>query len=208
MLNLKLIYKILGALLLLETFVMGVALAMAVVYQEDDIMAFIIAMIVTMAAALALRFIGQDAENSLGRRDAYLLVTLTWIIFSFFGSLPFLISGYIPSFTDAYFETMSGFSTTGASIIESVESLRNTLLAFADTMDRRTRNSVLHHCHPAFAGRRKRQGVLCRSYRTYTSKDAPQTEHHSKMDLEHIPHTYITLYGVFLLRRDDSLRCH
>lgn len=128
MLNLKLIYKILGALLLLETFVMGVALAMAVVYQEDDIMAFIIAMIVTMAAALALRFIGQDAENSLGRRDAYLLVTLTWIIFSFFGSLPFLISGYIPSFTDAYFETMSGFSTTGASIIESVESLPHGIL--------------------------------------------------------------------------------
>ena len=128
MLNLKLIYKILGALLLLETFVMGVALAMAVVYQEDDIMAFIIAMIVTMAAALALRFIGQDAENSLGRRDAYLLVTLTWIIFSFFGSLPFLISGYIPSFTDAYFETMSGFSTTGASIIESVEALPHGIL--------------------------------------------------------------------------------
>ena len=64
----------------------------------------------------------------MSRRDAYLVVTLSWIIFSFFGTLPFIISGYIPSFTDAYFETMSGFTTTGATIIDDVDKLPHGLL--------------------------------------------------------------------------------
>ena len=64
----------------------------------------------------------------MSRRDAYLVVSLAWIVFSFFGTFPFLISGYIHSFTDAYFETMSGFTTTGATIIDNVEVLPHGLL--------------------------------------------------------------------------------
>ena len=62
------------------------------------------------------------------RRDAYLVVTLSWIIFSLFGTFPFIISGYIPNFTDAYCETLSGFTTTGASIIDDVDKLPHGLL--------------------------------------------------------------------------------
>ncbi|MBQ9651331.1 MAG: TrkH family potassium uptake protein [Prevotella sp.] len=128
MLNTKLIYKILGALLGLEATVMTCSLVMAFYYHEDDVLAFIISIILTIVAATILRFMGLGAENSLGRRDAYLLVTATWAVFSLFGSLPFLISGYIPNFTDAYFETMSGFSTTGASVIDRVEALPHGML--------------------------------------------------------------------------------
>lgn len=71
---------------------------------------------------------GRNANNNLSRRDAYLLVTLTWIVFSLFGMIPFLIGGYIESVTDAFFETMSGFSTTGATVIDDVEWMPHAIL--------------------------------------------------------------------------------
>ena len=78
-----------------------------------------------MAAKLQLFF---WADNNLSRRDSYLLVTLTWTVFSLLGMVPYLIGGYITNFTDAYFETMSGFSTTGATLITDVEALPHGIL--------------------------------------------------------------------------------
>ena len=71
---------------------------------------------------------GHRADNTLSRRDSYLLVTVTWVVFSLFGMLPFLVSGYISNITDAFFETMSGFTTTGATILDDVERLPHALL--------------------------------------------------------------------------------
>ena len=71
---------------------------------------------------------GRNADNNLSRRDSYLLVTLTWTVFSLLGMVPYLIGGYITNFTDAYFETMSGFSTTGATLITDVEALPHGIL--------------------------------------------------------------------------------
>ena len=128
MINFKLIYKILGSLLLLEAMFILVCIGVSLFYHEDDIMAFSITLVLMFIGAIILRFMGRNASNNLGRRDAYLLVTLTWIIFSLFGSFPFSISGYIPNFTNAFFETISGFTTTGASIIDVVEVLPHGLL--------------------------------------------------------------------------------
>ncbi len=64
----------------------------------------------------------------LTRRDGYIVVSISWIVFSIFGALPYYISGYIPSFTDAFFETMSGFTTTGATIINDIEIMPHGLL--------------------------------------------------------------------------------
>lgn len=102
---------------------MILCLGVSFYYQEDDIMSFLIAIIVTFFFAFLLRFMGRNADNSMSKRDAYLVVTLSWAIFSAVGTLPFLCGGYINNFTDAYFETMSGFTTTGATIIDDVESL-------------------------------------------------------------------------------------
>ena len=121
MINSKLIYKILGQLLFIEAFLLFISLLVAYYYQQDDIFAFIVATLITIGGGLILKWKGHGADNSMSRRDAYLVVSLSWIIFSLFGTLPFMVSGYINNFTDAYFETMSGFTTTGATIIDDVE---------------------------------------------------------------------------------------
>jgi len=128
MLNFKIIYKIIGTLLFIEAGMMMLCLGLSLYTNENDIIAFAISIAVTVAGGVGFRFMGRSSENSLGRREAYLLVTLTWVIFSLFGSLPFMLSGSITNFTDAYFETISGFTTTGCSIIEDVEILPRGIL--------------------------------------------------------------------------------
>ena len=113
---------------------MAICLAMAFSFHEDDVMAFMTSTLMTFGSGSIFMFFGHEAENSLSRRDAYVVVTLTWVIFSFFGMFPFLIHGSVPSITDAYFETMSGFTTTGATIIDDVESLPHGLLFWRSLM--------------------------------------------------------------------------
>ncbi len=128
MLNYKIISNILGTLLFIEAAMMTWCMTMALLMDEDDSVAFIISVILTILGGIVFKYLGRNSDNSLGRREAYLLVTLTWIIFSLFGSFPFIISGYITNFTDAYFETISGFTTTGCSILDDVESLPHGIL--------------------------------------------------------------------------------
>ena len=128
MVNLKTIYKILGQLLLIEASLMFLCLCIAFYYGEDDTLSFIISTALTISVAFLLKYVGQDSNNTLSRRDSYLLVSLTWVAFSIFGMLPFMIGGYISNLTDAFFETMAGFSTTGASIINDVERLPHGIL--------------------------------------------------------------------------------
>lgn len=128
MINLKVIYKIIGSLLFIEAALMSVCLIMAMAYGEDDMYAFLYAVGITAACGTVLRYMGRNSGNMLSRRDAYLVVSLAWVLFSLFGTLPFVTGGYIKSFTDAYFETMSGFTTTGATIIDDVECLPHAIL--------------------------------------------------------------------------------
>lgn len=109
---------------------MLVCMAVALCYQEDDILLFASSAIITVFAGAVLKFWGRKAKNRLSRRDAYLLVSLVWIIYSLFATLPFLLGGYLHSFTDAYFEAMSGFTTTGATIIDDVEVLPHGILTW------------------------------------------------------------------------------
>lgn len=128
MINFKIIYKILGSLLFIEASFMLWCLVMALVYEEDDIPTFSISILATAFAGFMLRYMGRNAENRLSRRDSFLVVTLVWVVFSAFGTLPFLLGGYLHNFTDAYFENMSGFTTTGATVIDDVESMPHGIL--------------------------------------------------------------------------------
>lgn len=128
MLNWKIIYKIIGSLLFLETAMMLLCMIVSVFYQQDDTVAFAISIIITLFFGFIFRFLGINADNTMSRRDAYFVVTVVWILFSIFGSLPFLVSGYIDNFVDAYFEMMSGFTTSGATIIKDVERIPHGLL--------------------------------------------------------------------------------
>ena len=100
----------------------------SLLYRENDLNDFIISAAITACVGIICFFIGKGAEKSLNRRDGYVIVSFAWVAFSFFGMLPFYISGYIPSITDAYFETMSGFTSTGATILNDIESLPHGLL--------------------------------------------------------------------------------
>ncbi len=128
MLNLKTISKIIGALLGIEALLMSLCLCVSLWYHDNDVTAFIWTIIITAVAGGAFRLLGRHSNNTINRRDAYFVVAITWVIFSLFGTLPFLISGYITSFTNAFFETMSGFTTTGATIVDFPEHFPKGLL--------------------------------------------------------------------------------
>ena len=128
MINWKIITRILGQLLLLEAALMALCWVVAMCYGESDAPSFLISVLVTLAAASVLNFTGRSSTSTMSRRDSFLVVSLVWVVFSLFGALPFVLSGALTNPTDAYFETMSGFSTTGASLIDDVESLPHALL--------------------------------------------------------------------------------
>lgn len=103
-------------------------LVISIRYHEDDLFAFLVSILATQGVGFIFRYIGRDADNSLGRRESFLVVTLAWSVFSLFGTLPYMIGGYITDFTNAYFESMSGFTTTGCTILDDVECLPHGIL--------------------------------------------------------------------------------
>lgn len=128
MINSKMICRIMGFLFFIEAGFLALCSLLAVYYQESDISAFLSSAAITVGAGIIAFILGRNAEKTINRRDGYVVVSLAWICFSLFGMLPFYISGYIPRVTDAFFETMSGFTTTGASILDNIESFPHALL--------------------------------------------------------------------------------
>ncbi|MBR5748016.1 MAG: TrkH family potassium uptake protein [Prevotella sp.] len=128
MVNWHIISKIIGSLLFIEAFFMAWCVGVSFYFQEDDALAFLMSMLITFGSAFLFLLMGRNARNSLNRHDAFVVVTAVWVIFSFFGMFPFLIHGCCTNVTDAYFETMSGFSTTGSSVFDDVERLPRGIL--------------------------------------------------------------------------------
>jgi len=125
--NIAMILRNLGKLLLVEAGCMLLPLLVAVIYNQNDIMAFLITIMILVVIGFALSKIPARNKN-IYARDGFAIVSLGWILVSLFGALPFCISGAIPSYIDAVFETVSGFTTTGSSILRDVESLPKGLL--------------------------------------------------------------------------------
>lgn len=129
MLNFPLIYKVLGTLLYLEAMLMALCGAVGIgLYGERDYMAFGLSVAVAVGVGMALRFFGRHAENRMSRRDGYLIVSLTWVLFSLVGMLPFIVGGYQPRVAAAFFETISGFTTTGATALDNIDALPESIL--------------------------------------------------------------------------------
>lgn len=119
--NIRMVFRTMGALLLIESFFMAIALGVSLWYQEADTGVFFISTIITLLSGLIGLFVGRRAESRMGEREGYFIVAMVWVVFSFFGMLPYYLSGQVPNITDAWFETMSGFTTTGATIIPDLE---------------------------------------------------------------------------------------
>ena len=124
MLNVRFIFKMLGLMFILETLFMLMALAVAFIYQGNDVEPLALSSGILFGFGVLFYLIGIRAnEHSAGRREGMLIVTLTWTLLSLFGMLPFYLGGYVNSIADAYFETMSGFTTTGSTILTDIEAL-------------------------------------------------------------------------------------
>lgn len=126
--NIRQVIKILSALLLIECGFMLITSLVSFCYREDDLKAFLYSAAITGAVGLTGVVSTYGSHHQFGNREGYLIVGTVWILFSIFGMLPFLLSGYITSVSDAFFETMSGFTTTGASILTDIEALPHGLL--------------------------------------------------------------------------------
>ncbi len=123
----KAIFRIIGFLLLFEALSLLSCIPVALYYGEPT--EYLLLSVAAMAVSGSFfAYICRKAGRNVSRKDGYIVVTVIWIIFSLFGSLPYMLSGYIPSFTDAFYETMSGFTTTGSSILSNIESLPRSLL--------------------------------------------------------------------------------
>ncbi len=118
---------ILGLLLMFEAGTMLLPIPFSLYYDSPDILAILISAGVTFGVGL-IAFLSTDFTHDLRPKEGFAVVTLSWVSFSLFGALPFFISGFVPSFTDAFFETMSGFTTTGATILTDIEALPHGLL--------------------------------------------------------------------------------
>ncbi|MBQ8336802.1 MAG: TrkH family potassium uptake protein [Bacteroidaceae bacterium] len=124
----KIIFRIIGMLLYVEAFFLLGSVAVALYYDEHIIRSLLMSVAAMVGTGSLLTYLCYGTDRNISRKDGYIVVTLCWIIFSLFGSLPYMLSGYIPSFTDAFFETMSGFTTTGATILQNIEALPKSLL--------------------------------------------------------------------------------
>jgi trk system potassium uptake protein TrkH len=108
---------------------MMLGIPFSIYHGDDDIFALLSAGLTTSAIGSILWFVTRKTDRlELGKREGYLIVTLGWVCMSLFGALPFIIHGSIPNFSNAFFETMSGFTTTGASILTDIESMPHGLL--------------------------------------------------------------------------------
>ncbi len=128
LINPLLIIRILSTILLIETISYLFCLPVVFLYKESP-SPFLWSAAVTLFLSAICYIISRGADSDkFSNRDGFMAVTLSWIIFSLLGALPYLISGTIPSFIDAFFESTSGFSTTGSSILKNVEILPFSIL--------------------------------------------------------------------------------
>lgn len=127
--NLKKILKILGKIMILEGILMIAPLFVSIIYKENimNIFGFAIPIFILFIGGILLQFLKIENDN-LYQKEGFALVALVWIVMAIFGALPFVISGEIPNYIDALFETMSGFTTTGASIINDITEISHSCL--------------------------------------------------------------------------------
>lgn len=127
--NYQFVFNSIGFILVIESIFMLISGLIGEIYQESTSISLYISSIITVLAGLFLIFLGRkkDSEKRISQREAFFTVTFAWISMAVFGSLPYLISEAIPSYTDAFFESVSGFTTTGSSTLINIEAFPKSL---------------------------------------------------------------------------------
>ena len=120
--NLPMLLRVVGYLLLIESLFMVIPLLVAVIHDNESFVPFLICIGITGASGFGMTLIKPKVRD-MGKREAILLTSFTWVVLSLFGMLPFMFYSTHLSVTDAFFETMSGFTTTGASVLNSLDNV-------------------------------------------------------------------------------------
>lgn len=129
-LNLVGILNILSTLLFINAVLMALCIPFALYYEDGTLYNWIasVAINAVLGAALHIATHKSAKKRKIKKRDGYVIVTFSWIVFGLSGAVPFILTGAIPSFTNAFFESISGFTTTGATILDNIESMPQSIL--------------------------------------------------------------------------------
>ncbi|CAN5396040.1 TrkH family potassium uptake protein [soil metagenome] len=132
--NVPVVVNILGTLTTINGLMMLMVIPFALIYGDHNIWAILSSSAITVSAGLLMYVATKSNLNSeIKKREGFLIVTLGWLFMSLFGTLPFILSGAIPDFSDALFETVSGYTTTGASILDDIEAQSHSILFWRST---------------------------------------------------------------------------
>lgn len=134
MFNWRLVFKTMGVLTTLEALFMLVPTFAAFWYDEPDLGAWVVSSAITWLSSWWMILAGRHAEKRVGEREGYVIVATVWIVYSLFGMLPFWLSGSLTSITDAWYETMAGFTTTGSTVFSDVTALTHSILLWRALM--------------------------------------------------------------------------
>ncbi len=126
--NRKMVFYMIGRIMTVEAFLMLLPSICALIYKEECVYAFLISASIALGIGILLTVLNRNADKIIFAKEGFAIVALAWVTLAAVGALPFVISEEIPSYTDAFFEIVSGFTTTGSSILKNVESMSKGLL--------------------------------------------------------------------------------
>ncbi len=132
--NWRLVFKTWGVLTTIEAIVMLIPTFAAWWYHEADMGAWVVSSAITWLSSWWMLLAGRNAEKRVGEREGYVIVATIWLVYSIFGMLPFWLSGALPSITDAWYETMAGFTTTGSTVFTDVAAQTHSILLWRSLM--------------------------------------------------------------------------
>ena len=132
--NWRIVFKTMGVLTMLEAAFMLIPTFAAWWYHEADLGAWIVSCAITWLSCWWMIGAGRNAERRVGEREGYVIVAAVWVVYSLFGMLPFWLSGALPELVNAWFETMAGFTTTGATVINDVTAMTHSILLWRSLM--------------------------------------------------------------------------
>lgn len=125
--NYKMVAKVLGKILLIEALLMCFPLVISLIYKENTYLSYVIP-IAGLAVLGIPSLIFRPKDSSIYAKEGFVITAFAWVLLSLAGAIPFVVSGAIPSYVNALFETVSGFTTTGATILSDVEALPRSIL--------------------------------------------------------------------------------
>ncbi|MBQ9734651.1 MAG: TrkH family potassium uptake protein [Clostridia bacterium] len=127
--NYRMVFNILGKVLIIEALLMIVPMGVGFIYQENNYLSFLYPIAGLLVVGVPFALI-KGGDNAMYAKEGFVTVAIAWIIMSLVGAVPFVVSGEIPNYIDAFFETVSGFTTTGASILsaEGVDGMSKALM--------------------------------------------------------------------------------